>query len=159
MGLLTTRLVFTSVTVAVLALGTASAGAFDCAPTQCPQIKTCAEARYKLYVCGHGERDSDNDGIPCEGICGADMPTFEARSLATWPKAFPFAAIPERRNSLGLVPPAQAEQLPPSGLACSGKRRCGEMNSCDEAQFYLHSCGVTSLDRDRDGTACNSLCR
>lgn len=83
-----TRMLLLGMTAAVVAAAPVSARAFDCAQTQCPQIKTCAEARYKLYACGHGERDADNDGIPCEDICGEDIATFEVRSLATWPKGF-----------------------------------------------------------------------
>ncbi|MBF0350955.1 MAG: excalibur calcium-binding domain-containing protein [SAR324 cluster bacterium] len=33
------------------------------------------------------------------------------------------------------------------------------MTSCDEAKFYLNSCGVSSLDSDKDGTPCESLCK
>lgn len=131
---------------------------FDCAPTQCPQIKSCAEARYKLLVCGHVERDADNDGIPCESLCGSDIGTFEARSLAQWPSGLPFAATARPSEELRIVPPAQAEPTAGSNFTCSGKRRCSQMDTCEEAQFHLESCGVTSLDRDRDGVACNSLC-
>ena len=45
-----------------------------------------------------------------------------------------------------------------SGFACAGKTKCGEMNSCEEARFYLTKCGVSRLDRDRDGTPCESIC-
>lgn len=145
-------------TAAVVVLGPVYAHAFDCSPTQCPQIGSCAEARYKLYVCGHGERDADNDGIPCEALCGGDLATFEGRSLATWPKGLPFAPMPGRRDELQFIPPAQAEPVEPLGFACAGKRTCKQMASCEEAQFYLRSCGAASLDRDRDGTACNALC-
>lgn len=148
-----------AVASALLLVGWAThAQAFDCAPTQCPDITSCAEARYKLYVCGHHERDADNDGIPCEQICGNTRPEFEARSLATWPKGVPFAAMPKRPPSLELVPSAEAAPLIGQDFACEGKRRCPQMNSCEEAQFYLNSCGVNSLDRDGDGRACNSLC-
>lgn len=44
------------------------------------------------------------------------------------------------------------------GLQCSGKRRCGEMASCAEAQFYLRQCGVASLDGSHDGEPCEVLC-
>lgn len=43
--------------------------------------------------------------------------------------------------------------------ACEGKRYCNQMTSCAEAQHYLNDCGVSSLDRDRDGVPCESLCR
>jgi endonuclease YncB( thermonuclease family) len=42
--------------------------------------------------------------------------------------------------------------------ACGAKRTCGEMTSCAEARFYLEQCGVTRLDRDGDGVACEDLC-
>lgn len=42
---------------------------------------------------------------------------------------------------------------------CGNKRRCKEMASCEEARFYLTECGVSSLDRDKDGIPCESLCR
>ncbi len=46
-----------------------------------------------------------------------------------------------------------------SGFTCAGKRRCGEMTSCEEAKFYLTVCGVRSLDGDKDGVPCETLCR
>ncbi len=46
----------------------------------------------------------------------------------------------------------------PSNLQCGSKRKCGQMASCEEARFYLSSCGVRSLDRDGDGVPCESLC-
>jgi len=148
-----------AVASAVLLVGWAThALAFDCSPTQCPDITSCAEARYKLYVCGHHDRDADNDGIPCEQICGSSLPEFEARSLGTWPKELPIVAMPKRSPSLEFIPHAAAAPLIGQDFACEGKRRCGQMNSCEEAQFYLRSCGVKSLDRDGDGRACNSLC-
>ncbi len=45
-----------------------------------------------------------------------------------------------------------------SGLSCSGKRFCKQMNSCEEATFYLNKCGVNRLDGDHDGVPCESLC-
>lgn len=37
---------------------------------------------------------------------------------------------------------------------CSGKTRCTEMNSCDEAKFYLSNCPGTIADGDGDGIPC-----
>ena len=42
---------------------------------------------------------------------------------------------------------------------CGNKTTCGEMDSCEEAVFYLEQCGIASLDGDGDGTPCESLCR
>lgn len=41
---------------------------------------------------------------------------------------------------------------------CEGKRICKEMDSCEEARFYLTQCSVSSLDRDNDGVPCESIC-
>lgn len=45
-----------------------------------------------------------------------------------------------------------------SGFSCSGKRFCREMDSCDEAKFYLNQCGVHRLDGDNDGIPCEKIC-
>lgn len=53
-----------------------------------------------------------------------------------------------------------AQKKQPSGakFTCEGKYKCGQMNSCDEAYFYLQQCGVGKLDRDKDGIPCESIC-
>ncbi|MBI2334252.1 thermonuclease family protein [Candidatus Daviesbacteria bacterium] len=43
-------------------------------------------------------------------------------------------------------------------FTCAGKTKCGQMVSCEEAYFYLNSCGVARLDGDKDGVPCESLC-
>ena len=55
--------------------------------------------------------------------------------------------------------PTAAPTASGGGFTCSGKRRCGEMTSCEEAKFYLTQCGVGSLDGNRDGVPCETLCR
>ena len=44
-------------------------------------------------------------------------------------------------------------------FSCGSKRYCGEMRSCEEAQFYLTQCGLGRLDGDSDGIPCERLCR
>ena len=41
---------------------------------------------------------------------------------------------------------------------CGKKTKCSQMNSCDEAYFYLEKCGVSKLDRDKDGIPCEKIC-
>lgn len=54
----------------------------------------------------------------------------------------------------------QALASPASGHAtCGTKRFCKEMTSCEEARFFLKTCGIQTLDRDGDGVACESLCK
>ena len=47
---------------------------------------------------------------------------------------------------------------PPKAFTCGSKTYCREMASCDEAWYYLRSCGLTRLDGDNDGVPCESLC-
>lgn len=42
---------------------------------------------------------------------------------------------------------------------CEQKTSCGEINSCEEAYFFLKKCGQVKLDRDQDGVPCEALCR
>lgn len=42
---------------------------------------------------------------------------------------------------------------------CGKKKYCKQMTTCAEARFYLTQCGLTSLDRDKDGIPCESICR
>lgn len=39
-------------------------------------------------------------------------------------------------------------------FTCSGKQYCSEMNSCEEAKYYLKHCPDTKMDGDRDGIPC-----
>ena len=55
------------------------------------------------------------------------------------------------------APPTSAASS--SGFTCAGKRYCREMTSCEEAKFYLTTCGVGSLDGNKDGVPCEKLCR
>ncbi|MEZ5452905.1 MAG: excalibur calcium-binding domain-containing protein [Thiothrix sp.] len=41
---------------------------------------------------------------------------------------------------------------------CGSKRYCTQMQSCQEARFYLNKCGLDRLDKDNDGIPCESLC-
>ena len=45
-----------------------------------------------------------------------------------------------------------------SQYSCSGKTYCSEMNSCEEATFYLRNCPNTKLDGNHDGVPCERQC-
>jgi hypothetical protein len=56
-----------------------------------------------------------------------------------------------------------SSQLPlpvtPLKYKCNGKRICSEMDSCEEATFYLQNCPGTIMDGDNDDIPCeNRLC-
>lgn len=41
---------------------------------------------------------------------------------------------------------------------CSVPKTCPMMNSCEEAMYYLNTCGDTARDRDGDGVPCEKIC-
>jgi hypothetical protein len=51
--------------------------------------------------------------------------------------------------------PQRAEAITPG---CGSKHSCSQMKTCEEARFYLVQCQVKTLDKDGDGTPCESLC-
>lgn len=56
-------------------------------------------------------------------------------------------------------PQIPTAQTTPDAFNCGGNKRfCKHMQSCAEACFYLQQCGISRLDRDKDGTPCESVC-
>ena len=43
-------------------------------------------------------------------------------------------------------------------FSCSDEPYCNEINSCEEAEFYYHQCGLDRLDGDNDGIPCETIC-
>lgn len=64
------------------------------------------------------------------------------------------AATPEPQAGEPAPKPTKAK-----AGTCGNKRTCGQMASCAEARHYLNDCGLSKLDRDGDGTPCESLCK
>ena len=50
------------------------------------------------------------------------------------------------------------QDAPSAGPACGKKHYCSQMQSCEEAKFYLTQCRVKTLDKDGDGVPCENLC-
>lgn len=42
--------------------------------------------------------------------------------------------------------------------SCSSKKYCSQIKTCDEANYFLHTCKLKRLDRDKDGIPCESIC-
>ena len=69
----------------------------------------------------------------------------------------------ERRRKVAAIDPDPianpATAANRESFSCGAKRYCREMASCAEARFHLATCGVHTLDGDRDGQPCEKLCR
>lgn len=76
-----------------------------------------------------------------------------AQGVGLW--QFAAGAVPPWDWRRGERASAAASPLPE---ACRGKRFCSEMESCEEAEFFLATCRMSQLDRDGDGVPCESLC-
>jgi len=79
-----------------------------------------------------------------------------------------------RENQLGLWALPEEQKIAPwewrqgkrniieheaTSFKCGSKKYCKEMANCEEAIFYLKTCNLSRLDRDKDGIPCESLCR
>lgn len=163
-GLLTLAVV--CVVCVVCGYAALEARAYDCAKKYCTQMESCAEAHHHFTVCGEGERDANNDGIPCENVCGKTLEEYARRrdfAPALTPDGAPQrapepVAPPVPGSGLNVNSFVPGDAIAPNAMSCGAKRRCGQMQSCTEARFYLQNCGVRSLDRDGDGLPCESLC-
>lgn len=99
---------------------------------------------------------TDTDYLRLEGIAKSAKRGLWSQPNPIYPQDFrkggssstPKASIPSQRPSSNQ-----------SSGSCSGiKRTCSAMSSCAEARRALQ-CGVSSLDRDKDGVPCEKLCR
>ncbi len=90
-----------------------------------------------------------------------DLVALEAEARAVprglWAMSKPTPPWDWRKQhaSTVLAPPiANSTQDP----LCLHRKRCAQMESCEEARRYLTVCGLKYLDADGDGTPCEKLC-
>jgi hypothetical protein len=57
-----------------------------------------------------------------------------------------------QQASVQAVEPTQMS--PTMTYQCEGKTHCSQMQSCEEAMFYLKNCPGTEMDGDNDGVPC-----
>jgi hypothetical protein len=88
------------------------------------------------------------------GLWGQPAQTF----VPPWEWRHGVRKVSPEAAALTALGEAASERRALRAPACGAKRYCREMASCAEARFYLQHCGVTRLDRDGDGVACEGLC-
>ena len=55
--------------------------------------------------------------------------------------------------------PEMLQRLVQGSYFCSPRRTCSQIESCQEARWYLENCSWGGrLDRDSDGVPCESIC-
>ena len=93
---------------------------------------------------------------------------FSALGLCVFIAIFSFAYSefsknnPTQTQRQQVVSPAQQplpepifqESFSNPTYTCKGKTGCHQMNSCEEANFYLRNCPGTKMDGDNDGRPC-----
>jgi len=62
----------------------------------------------------------------------------------------------QRTTNLSFSKP---DELPSEPVDCWKKDKCSEMESCEEAKYFLNHCQKKRLDRDKDGIPCEQLCK
>ena len=79
----------------------------------------------------------------------------KGKKIGLWSQPNP---VPPWDFRHGGVKNVQLQNTQPTEIICQNKHYCKQMVSCDEARYYLNNCGLSGLDKDGDGTPCESLC-
>ncbi len=82
------------------------------------------------------EAEKNKKGLWADGACSGDV------------------SEPVLKNSSSQTSSSQNS----NNSSCGSKKYCGDMSGCEEAKFYLNSCGLDRLDADHDGVPCESIC-
>lgn len=79
-----------------------------------------------------------------------------------WQKTAPIAPWQWRRTHASVPNGQHGTKYQADSLfydaQCGSKTLCSQMQSCDEALYYLVRCGDLSLDKNADGIPCENLC-
>jgi hypothetical protein len=90
------------------------------------------------------------------GACEETTPSRAQQTLSISP-AVEEAASPQPDLSVeNALSPAPATTSSP--FSCSIRKTCPQMTSCEEAYFYLNTCGDSARDGDKDGVPCEDIC-
>ncbi|WGL15900.1 excalibur calcium-binding domain-containing protein [Microbulbifer bruguierae] len=52
--------------------------------------------------------------------------------------------------------PAESSQVSHQKFKCDGRQHCSQMNSREEADFFIENCPNTKMDGDHDGIPCEN---
>lgn len=126
-------------------------------PRDCSSCGKTLNANHAQILSGMAwwYRDYASDQSPEDrGRYKSAVDEARKRKLGLWSEPDPVPPWAWRRGHRN-----SSTGKPAADTRCGSKRYCREMTSCEEAKFYLRQCGRSSLDGDRDGVPCESLCR
>lgn len=114
-----------------------------------------------LMLAGCTAVPSVESSIPSSSISAKPTVTSKVSATATSPRPLlpkPVVVIPKPSSAV-----VKQQAIGNAGSShfvgqCGSKRYCTDMQSCEEARFYLSECGLNKLDKDSDGIPCESLC-
>jgi len=126
-------------------------------PRDCPGCGKTLDANHAQILSGmawwyqdYAREQSEED----RGRYKSAVTEAKLRKIGLWSEANPIPPWAWRRGQR-----SQSTEVAPANFQCGSKRYCREMTSCDEARYYLRNCGLSSLDGDREGVPCESICR
>jgi cold shock CspA family protein len=79
-------------------------------------------------------------------VVGFAVDKFKSREIAI--------SRPSTVSEISYQVTEQPEIQAATKFTCEGKTRCTQMNSCEEAMFYLNNCPGSVTDGDNDGRPC-----
>lgn len=153
----------------------------SCASTDCGVVTTAnrGDALAVVSLLNNWyelQLDNGDTGYIADFLIGINPPSTQPTAVPVQSTAIPQSndsqsvvqptAIPAQPTAVPVQPTAvpvstvavQSEAQPPSdGQICGGATTCGAMSSCEQAYACLRA-GRSSLDRDKDGIPCESIC-
>lgn len=101
--------------------------------------------------CSDGDDSTSRTDVPSETTSMERPDPFDGMSYAG------IAPLDHAGRASAAAPPGLRDMPVAPGCA-DGKRTCADMHDCEDAYRHLDQCGMTRLDRDRDGVPCESIC-
>lgn len=118
-------------------------------------------AYFKAYASPINQQTTMAFVIPHQGFSLSDVSQYQV-SMAQLERLTKLRLFPQfglNKHELGDLCGLNTNSTAThSSFSCEDKRYCSQMQNCQEAQFYLNACGVSRLDNDNDGIACETLC-
>jgi hypothetical protein len=86
-------------------------------------------------------------------VAALGLLAFFAYTRAVGPRSAESPQSPAAEFEDGSAPlPTEAKDQ----FGCDGRTRCSQMNSCEEAEYFLRYCPGVEMDGDNDGEPCES---